>query len=427
MDNDVNANSINKSVSIGKQGISRRSFLKASAAITMANFLPSVPSDSAEGKKPYIVVIGAGAFGGWTALHLLRKGAGVALIDAWGPGNSRASSGGETRVIRAVYGPKPIYVQWAARSLELWRDNQTRWNRKLYFKTGGIWMIRGNDDFHRASLPYLKDAGLSYNEWTTAEAAQVYPQINFDDVKWVLHEVEAGYITARQACQVVQNSFQEEGGLYVTSAAQPGAVKGSLMENVLLSDGSRMSADAYVFACGPWLGKIFPEAIGERIRPTKQEVFFFGTPEGDSRFYDDKMPVWIDHGEQLFYGIPGNQWRGMKIADDTRGPNFDPTTGERTPSPAALSAARNFLEYRFPGLKGAPVLESRVCQYENTPDENFLIDRLPGAENVWIVGGGSGHGFKMGPALGEYVADLVLGQKPVNPFFGFSRFNLQSE
>ncbi len=232
------AKSINKPVSIGKQGISRRSFLKATAAITAAKFLSSVSKSAAEGKKPYIAVIGAGAFGGWTALQLLRKGAGVALIDAWGPGNSRASSGGETRVIRAVYGPKPIYVQWAARSMELWRENQTRWNRKLYFKTGAIWMIRGSDDYHRASLPYLKEAGLSFHEWTIAEAAQFYPQINFDGVKWVLHEVEAGYITARQACQVVQNAFQEEGGLYVTSAVQPGAVKESLMENVLLSDGS---------------------------------------------------------------------------------------------------------------------------------------------------------------------------------------------
>jgi glycine/D-amino acid oxidase-like deaminating enzyme len=275
-------------------------------------------------------------------------------------------------------------------------------------------------------MPYLKGLGLPFHEWTSLEAAKVYPQINFDDVKWVLQEEEAGYLLARQSCQIVQNSFLEEGGLYLLSAVEPGKIQENLMENVRLSDGSKLSGDAYVFACGPWLGKVFPEVIGDRIRPTRQEVFFFGTPAGDQRFYEEKMPVWVDYGERLVYGIPGNQWRGMKVADDARGPDFDPTAGERIPTPANLNAARQFLEYRFPDLKGAPLLESRVCQYENTPDFNFLIDRYPGAENVWIVGGGSGHGFKMGPALGEYVADLIVKNKPINPFFGFARFSAKS-
>jgi glycine/D-amino acid oxidase-like deaminating enzyme len=198
------------------------------------------------------------------------------------------------------------------------------------------------------------------------------------------------------------------------------------MKSITLSDGSKSRADAFVFACGPWLNIVFPDVVGKKIHPTRQEVFFFGTPAGDRRYYEDKTPVWVDFGEKLMYGIPGNERRGMKIADDSRGPDFDPTTDERTITQEGLNAARSFIEYRFPGLKGAPLVESRVCQYENSPDGNFIVDRHPSAKNVWIVGGGSGHGFKMGPALGDYVADVVLQKKEVDPFFSLTRLTSSS-
>src|SRR5205807_1680421 len=159
-------------------------------------------------------------------------------------------------------------------------------------------------------------------------------------------------------------------------------------------DGSTLAGDVYVFACGPWLGKLFPEVIGDRVRATRQEVFFFGTPPGDARFTEEALPVWADHANHFMYGIPGNEWRGFKVADDARGPAFDPTAGERVPSPEALRSARDYLAYRFPGLKDAPLVEARVCQYENSPDEHFIVDRHPRADHVWLVGGGSGHGFK---------------------------------
>ena len=106
------------------------------------------------------------------------------------------------------------------------------------------------------------------------------------------------------------------------------------------------------------------------------------------------------------YGIPGNEWRGFKVADDTRGPVIDPTTETRTPSPEALQTARDYLGYRFPGLKGAPLLESRVCQYEQSPDEHFIIDRHPGAANAWLVGGGSG---QLSLTVGQLETDAEAG------------------
>jgi sarcosine oxidase len=187
--------------------LSRRTFLAGSLA---APFLTRVKASSAS--KLRVVVIGAGAFGGWTAHHLLRGGAEVTLLDAWGPGNARASSGGETRVIRGVYGPTAIYVKWTVRSFQLWAELEKDFKRKLYFKTGAIWMIRANDEYERAALPILQAEGLPYQELTTQEASKLYPQINFDGIQWVLKEQEAGFLLARQSCQAVLERFIAEGG-----------------------------------------------------------------------------------------------------------------------------------------------------------------------------------------------------------------------
>ena len=373
-------------------------------------------------KKPHVVVVGAGAFGGWTALFLQRQGARVTLVDAWGPGNSRASSGGETRVIRATYGPRAIYTRMSARALTLWKEYEQRWRRQLFHGIGVLWLVESDDQYEKAALPILREAHVRFEELQGPEVARRYPQINCDRVRWAIFENDGGYLTARRACAAVLEGFLAEGGEYRQLAVQTPAPSGGPLSGVVLSDGSRVTADSFVFACGPWLGSLFPDIIGDRVRATRQEVFFFGTPPGDQRFTENAMPVWADHGTTFMYGIPGNEWRGFKVADDTRGPVFDPTTGERTPTPAALQTARAYLGYRFPALKDAPLLEARVCQYEESPDEHFIIDRHPGAPNAWLIGGGSGHGFKHGPAVGELVARLVLSGAAADEQFRLARF-----
>ena len=400
--------------------ISRRTLLAMVPAASAARAFSS--QAAAPATRPRVVVIGAGAFGGWTALFLLRRGAKVTLVDAWGPGNSRASSGGETRVIRATYGPDRIYVRMAARALELWRENEKRWNRHLYHRTGALWMVGKDDAYEKSALPILREQGIAFEEITAAEVAKRYPQIHLDQIEWAIVEKDAGYLTARLACAAVLEGFLAEGGEYRQLSASPAPIRNGRLGGIALSDGTTLAADVYVFACGPWLGKLFPDVIGNLIQPTRQEVFFFGTPAGDTRFTEDVFPVWIDRRERIFYGVPGNQWRGFKIADDTRGPAFDPTSGERSVSAEGLRAARDYLEFRFPALKGSPLVEARVCQYENSKDQNFIVDRHPNAPNLWLVGGGSGHGYKHGPALGELVAANVLGEKPPEPFFSLARF-----
>ncbi len=393
----------------------RRRVLALSAAPFLLAAAPHV-------QRPLrVVVIGAGAFGGWTAWWLAHRGARVTLIDAWGPGHMRASSGGETRIIRGSYGDRAIYTRLTARALQLWRERETDWQRRLYVRTGALWMFGANDAFARTSAEPMAAHGFPFERPSIEDARRRWPQIDFAGIASLMFEPEAGYLLARQSCAFVVDRLRAAGAEYRVAAARPLDPSGAI-DRVPLEDGSSIAADVAVYACGPWLGRLFPDVIASRVRPTRQESFYFGATAGDTRFSEGALPVWIDYRDRLLYGIPGNAERGFKIADDTLGAPFDPTTGDRQNTVAELDAARAFLRLRFPALADAPFLGGEVCQYENSPDAHFIVDRHPRAANVWIVGGGSGHGFKMGPALGELVADLILADGTPDATFRLARF-----
>jgi glycine/D-amino acid oxidase-like deaminating enzyme len=359
--------------------------------------------------KPHVVVVGAGAFGGWTALRLIEKEARVTLLDTWGPANSRASSGGESRIIRGTYGPKSIYTEMTARAFRLWESYERLWRMQLVHRSGVLWMTAvGEDSFERGSIAMLRAAKIKHEELSARELKKRWPQINLAGVHYGIFEPESGYLLARQIGPRVVEAFQSLGGEYRQIAVQPEGLESGTWKALRLADGSSLVADSYVFACGPWLGHIFPKTVGRHVRPTKQDMFFFGTPPGDHRFDCEHMPVWAEHRDRFRYGIPANHGKGFKIADDTRGPTFDPTNGERTVSLEKLRAIREYLAVRFPGMRAAPLVEARVCQYEQSPDSHLIMDRHPIAHHVWLLGGGSGHGYKHGPLVGEIMADLVL-------------------
>jgi glycine/D-amino acid oxidase-like deaminating enzyme len=356
---------------------SRRSFLKDSALVGAACMLRSSAPASSAGSS--VIVVGAGAFGGWSALQFAQRGMRVTLVDAWGPGNSRASSGGETRTIRATYGPAhTLYVKMVARALQLWQEYQQRWNLKLFFRSGALRMAGADDSYETAALPVLKEAGIRFEKLSAAECARRWPQVNFDGVSWSVFEPDSGFLAARRGCEAVLSAFLKEGGQYRQAQATPGQIKGRRMDGISIDTGELLKADFYVFAPGPWLGSVFP-FLRLSITPTRQEVFFFGTPAGDTRYSEEQLPTWIDGGKFPFFGVPGNHWRGFKIADDTRGPVIDPSTLEREISQEKLSAARAYMKLRFPTLSVAPLLESRVCQYENSTDHNFHFGSPPGS------------------------------------------------
>lgn len=399
----------------------RRSFLGRVGAVplTLRGLDAAFLGDAVTGTSPKtwdVVVVGAGCFGAWTAWQLRAAGRSVLLVDQYGPANARASSGGESRAIRMSYGPDELYTRFSARSLAMWKSFFAETSRpELFQRTGVLWMSKGETPDAAASLRALEAAGIPHERLAESELRRRFPQIAVVEGGFAIFEPDSGVLMARRAVQAVAAEAVRRGASYRTATVEPPSGEGRLA-SLRTASGETISGGAFVFACGPWLHKVAARALGGRIFPTRQQVFFFGVPKGDTRFEAPAMPTWIDFG-QGFYGMPDLEGRGFKIANDNHGPAFDPDTGERVPTPEALAEARAFMEERFPGMRGAPLVESRVCQYENTSNGDFVIDRHPGYENVWLCGGGSGHGFKHGPAVGEFTAERVLKGDATHPRF----------
>jgi monomeric sarcosine oxidase len=365
-----------------------------------------------------VAVVGAGVFGAWTAYRLQRSGRRVALIDAYGAGNSRSSSGDESRIIRMGYGDDEIYTRSAWRSLELWKELFARAGESLFHQTGVLWLEHEGDPYPRQSCETLRKLAIPVEQLTLEQTAAHYPQISTEGLCGAFLEPESGVLVARRAVQAVVREALRLGVQYFQQRVAPPRTA-RLIDALEMSDGERVSATAYVFACGPWLPKLFPKLLTNRIHPTRQEVFYFGTSAG-TRFKQPAMPTWIDFREEA-YGLPDVEGRGLKVAIDRHGEPFDPDTSDRVASNEGLVEVRSYLARRIPELQHAPVSESRVCQYENTSNGDFLIDRHPEIENVWLVGGGSGHGFKHGPFVGEYVVARIDGSSEgIEPRFSFT-------
>lgn len=360
-----------------------------------------------------VVVIGAGVFGAWTAHHLLASGERVTLVDAYGPASSRASSGDESRIIRCGYGPDAIYSRWARESLQAWRELLP----PLFHPCGVLWLA-GDDAYTRATEDTLRRERHPVQRLDARALRARFPQIDADDAGVALLEPDCGVLMARRAVQALVADLERRGARVRRGRVAAPAAERALSA-VLTDDGRELRGDAFVFACGPWLPAVFPDLLGERIRPTRQVVVYFGSPAGDDRFRAARMPAWVDFAAGI-YGVPDIEDRGVKVGIDRHGPPFDPDRGERVVDQASVETARGWLRRRMPALADAPVVESRVCQYENTATGDFLIDRHPDLDNVWIAGGGSGHGFKHGPAVGRHVAALVRGAARPEPRFALA-------
>jgi sarcosine oxidase len=362
-----------------------------------------------------VAVIGAGSFGSWTAYLLRKSGRSVALLDAYGVGNGRASSGGESRIIRAAYGSAGIYTLWAQRSLNLWTGLFSEVNRpELFERSGVLWTCPPGDPSATQTRAALEKYGVPFESLQYSEITARFPQFRFTLEREAIFEPASGVLLARRAVRAVVEAAVRNGVEYFRDAAS--ASDGRTLRT---QSGRVIRAGTFVYACGPWLPKIFPTVLEGRIRPTRQEVFFFGVPAGNPRFASPLMPAWLDFSDERGgYSLPDLENRGFKLAFDRHGPPFDPDSGERAVT--GLSDARAFLAERFPALANAPLVESRVCQYENTSNGDFLIDRHPDFDNVWLIGGGSGHGFKHGPMVGEYVTSQIKGSASSEPRFSLA-------
>ena len=363
-----------------------------------------------------VAVVGAGVFGAWIALHLAKRGQRVLLLDAYGPGHSRSSSGDESRIIRMGYGADEIYTQWSRRSLVQWKELfAATAKQELFQKTGVLWLAESGNAQLQATVDALRRNQVEFEQFDRAALGLRYPQINLDGIASGIYEPESGVLMARRAvAATVAESVRLGVEFKLAAIAEP--YGSGTFEYVTSGAGEQFSAKEFVFACGAWLAKLFPEFLGDSIFPTRQTVFYFGVPAGDDRFSSPALPTWLIKNDEC-YGMPDLESRGLKIALDQHGERIDPDTQSRVVTTTEAEEIRRLVAYRFPGLAHAPIVETRVCQYENTWNGDFLIDRHPTLSNVWLAGGGSGHGFKHGPAVGEYLAGQILDDAKPEPRF----------
>jgi glycine/D-amino acid oxidase-like deaminating enzyme len=365
-------------------------------------------------------VIGAGAFGAWTAHHLSNGGAHVTLVDAYGPGNSRSSSGDESRILRYGYGTDEIYSRLARQSREQWHELDARNGAalSLWHPCGVLWLAPEGDAYAADTRATLEGGDYPLELLDRAMLRARYPHIDADDIGTAMLEPEGGVIMARRAIQTLASELTHKGVSVKRGRAVKPRAPGHISA-ITLTDGTTLGGDTFVFACGAWLPSVFPELLGQRIMPTRQVVMYFGTGAGDDRFTAAHMPAWVDFASGI-YGVPDLEGRGVKVGIDAHGSPFDPDSGDRSIDDTSIATARAWLRRRVPSMGDAPLVESRVCQYENTATGDFLIDRHPEHENVWLVGGGSGHGFKHGPAVGQYAAGLIEGNTTPETTFAFA-------
>jgi sarcosine oxidase len=364
--------------------------------------------------SPDVVVIGAGAFGVWTAYYLRRMGAKVTLVDAFGPGNSRATSGDETRGVRTSYGDRPhgqLWMRWANQAITRWKQWDDDWGRetqtRLFYTTGDLILREEWEPFLTTTRDWWRKEGIAHQVLSVDDVRKHYPVINLDKINVVLHEPNAGVVRARRACENVAGVFQILGGKLVIGRASMDLPARGRLDRLMVQNGGPLRADQYVFALGPWLPKSFPALFAKKIRTPLGYVYYFGTPYNDYRFTYPNLPSYNFPGITGWPAlIPDN--RGFRVRTGG-GPVGDPDASERWIDPKSFERPRVFLAERFPLLQTSQLLETRACHYELSVTRNFVVDRHPTLTNVWIAGAGNAEGFKFGPVIGEYIAKRALG------------------
>lgn len=434
--------------SVTDSTLPRRDFLRVAgvgAGALLAGCAPPAPFNAvpAPGIDPkragarrdqHVIVIGAGAWGGWTAYHLQSRGVRVTLVDQYGPGNSRSTSGDETRGIRSSYGDRAsgeLWTPWARTAIARWKVFEKEWGpvfrTSFFHETGDVIMRATREPFITRTIDLWKANNVAHEVLSGDEARKRWPVIKADDITVAITEPDAGVVRCRAATQAVASAAQKLGTTLVVGRVRPGPIVNGQMDGVVLDDGTVIRGDAYVFACGPWLRKLFPY-MENRVRIPIGHALYFGVPAGDTRFQFPNLPSFNFPGVTGWPMLPVDS-RGFRVrgaiaaAPPAAGAPTPPPAPATPPDPALqdpdlsprwtnqdrVDGARRFLAARFPLLANAPLLETRACHYESSINQNFIVDFVPGTTNAWIAGLGQAEGFKFGPVIGDYIAQRVVG------------------
>ena len=359
-----------------------------------------------KGGAPDLLVVGGGVWGTWTALQARRLGASVQLIEEREPGHPQTTSGDHSRIIRHSHGEDTLLLSWAQRSLAAWKELGAQVGEEIFVNTGVAWFVSGTGVWEGSSELRMREAGVPSERLTVDEALRRWPAAAGDHVRYVLLEPTAGFLRAGDGVRAAARALREEGGEVIRGRVTPAADGTALDES-----GAPISAGATVWAAGPWLPTLFPALVGAdaeaSIVPTRRDAIYFDAPGMGL----GEIPTWIDEGLAV-WGVPDERGHGTKVGPEFDNGSFNPSEWPDAAHPGSIERARS-CAVRFPRLSDAPIRESRACQHERTKSGHYVLDQHPDNPQVWLAGGGSGHGYKQGPAVGEMVARAALHRDPL--------------
>lgn len=358
------------------------------------------------GGAPDLLVVGGGVWGTWTALQARRLGATVQLIEEREPGGPKTTSGDYSRIIRHSHGEDALLMGWTQRAIPAWKELGDAAGEQIFVESGVAWFVSGDGTWEAHSEQRMREAGVPCERITPEEALHRWPALGTDGLTSVLYEPTAGLLRAGNGVRAVARVLEREGGVIVRGRATP-AADGSALD----ANGAPITAGATVWAAGPWLPELFPKLVGAdaeaSIIPVRRDAIYFDAPNMGV----GEIPTWIDEGLAV-WGIPNDQGHGVKVGPEFDAGNFDPSVWPDEAHPTSIARARE-CAVRFPALKSAPIKETRACQHERTKSGHYVLDQHPENPAIWLAGGGSGHGYKQGPIVGELMARAALHNNPM--------------
>ena len=363
--------------------------------------------------KNSVIVVGGGIMGISAAYWLAEKGRSVTVLDQFDVPNQWSASGDQLRVFRMTYGKDAFYTDMAAKTLPLWLEFNKLSEDKLLVQNGVLELATVTHGYEEQSLKVLKEMRLPVQVMDKEEIKRRYPMINSRAVKFGLFHRDGGMLWAQKSVGAISTLAQRK-GVKVRTRVKIASIqkdKGRI-KNLKDSSGKVWEAEDYLFAGGAWTGELL-KSYAVPLKITRQPQMYLRPPNNRGRYRPEHFPVFAAVSEG-FYGFPLHIHGFMKIGDFRKGPVGKPSSTEdaRELSPAFEKKCRVFLKRFIPELANFTEMEGHTCCYDNTKDDDFILDRLPDVPNGFVAGGFSGHGFKFGPLIGKTMAELIVGGKP---------------
>jgi sarcosine oxidase len=377
--------------------------------------------------EPYdVIVVGVGAMGAAACMHLARRGVRVLGIERFDIPHELGSSGGDTRMIRLSYCEHPDYVPLLHRAYAAWDELSDAVGERVIERTGALYIGREDGELVGGSRRAAELHGIDHRMLTTRQRRR-YEQFSIPSHFAVMFEPAGGFVRTVLAITAMAEIALVHGAeLHVRETVRSWQTDAGGCE--VETDRGRYRAESLVFTSGAWSGQLLSE-LGVALAVTRQPLLWLW-PAQPEPFRMGKLPVWGIEDDTpgfvgMYYGFPMLPGQlGLKIALHAPGTDASPDSLDREPRAADLASIAPLLEKYLPGARG-PCLRQKSCMYTSSPDGHFIVDRVPGHDNVVCAAGFSGHGFKFAPVIGEALADLVHHGRSALPieFLSLRRFD----